>query len=74
MTLITVYNHGLTTAYSLLLTGSIARSTKLRLFDLLRGRFWFFRLTAATRCTDEDEIWQGGGVTNFTSIGAEIRV
>ena len=43
------------------LTGSIARSAKCRLFNLLRGRFWGFSPRKATRCTDGGEIWHGGG-------------
>jgi len=42
--------------------------------------FQVFRPAGATRCTDGDEIWQGGGdqrslpVPNFTPIGATTRV
>ena len=45
----------------LFVTGSIARSANLPVFNLLRGRFWGFRPAGATRCTDGGEIWHGGG-------------
>ena len=31
-----------------------------------------FRPAGATRCPDKREIWHGGGVPNFTFIGAEM--
>ena len=43
-----------------LLTGSIARSAKGRLFKLLRGWYWGFLPIGATCCTDVCEIWHGG--------------
>ena len=63
------------------LTGSIARSAKCRLFNLLRGRFWGF----SPRWGDTLHRWGWNlarrrgpkvpsSVPNFTPIGATIRV
>ena len=62
---------------SLLFTGSIARSASRRYLIYSEADFEVFRPAGATRCTDEGEIWHGGGhssMTNFTPIGATTGV
>ena len=45
----------------LLVTGSIARSARRRYLIYSEADFEVFRPAGATRCTDGDEIWHGGG-------------
>jgi len=63
------------------LTGSIARSAKCRLFNLLRGRFWGFSPRRGHRLhrwgwklARRREPKVPSSVPNFTPIGATIRV
>jgi len=62
----------------LFLTSSIARTQNAGYLSYSEADFEVFRPAGATRCTDGDEIWHGGGdqssVPNFTHIGAAIRV
>jgi len=43
------------------ITGSIARSARRRYLIYSEADFEVFRPEGATRCTDGDEIWRGGG-------------
>ena len=56
------------------ITGSIARSATRLYLIYSEADFEVFRPAGATRCTDGDEIWRGGGNPNFIPIGATIRV
>jgi len=61
----------------LLITGSITRSATRRYLIYSEADFEVFRPAEATRCTDWDEIWRGGGdfsAPNSTPIGATVRV
>ena len=50
--------------------GSIARRASRRYLIYSEADFEVFRPVGATRCTDGDEIWHGGGDRRF--IGARV--
>jgi len=55
-------------------TGSIAQSARHRYLIYSEADFEVFGPAGATRCTDGGEIWHGGSLPNFITIGATVRI
>jgi len=68
---IVYHQHGNCLRY--FVTCGITHSAKCRCLSYSEADFEFF-FAPQTHCTDWGEIWYGGGVPDFTPIGATVRV